>query len=112
KTSAYALITHCRFSCEKPRSVWIEGSATFTIAMSRTTMNCTVLSSASANHLFRSELTMYSDCRLRTRLRKGLTRRMKVRCSAPRGLVRRQRARGPLARQREVQRVHALRTRG
>src|SRR4051812_37827732 len=49
--SAYALTTHCRFSCEKPRSAWIEGSATFTIAMSRTTMNCTPRSSASTIHL-------------------------------------------------------------
>ena len=46
-----ALITHWRFSGENPRSVWIEGSATFTIAMSSTTMNCTVHSSASASHL-------------------------------------------------------------
>ena len=51
KTSAYALITHCRFSSEKPRSTWIDGSATFTIAMSSTTMNWTTLRSASANHL-------------------------------------------------------------
>ena len=39
KTSAYALITHWRFSCENPRSSWIEGRATFTIAMSRMSMN-------------------------------------------------------------------------
>ena len=39
KTSAYALITHWRFSAEKPRSAWIDGKATFTMAMSRTTMN-------------------------------------------------------------------------
>src|SRR5204863_2870425 len=51
--------------------------------MSRTTMNCTALSSASANHFFRSELTMYSDCRSRTRLRKVVTRRIEVRFSAP-----------------------------
>jgi hypothetical protein len=38
-TSAYALITHCRFSSENPRSTLMDGSATFTIAMSRTTMN-------------------------------------------------------------------------
>src|SRR5919201_1768451 len=61
KTSAYALITHCRFSCEKPRSTWIDGNATFTIAMSRTTMNWTTLRSASASHLRRSVATM---CRL------------------------------------------------
>ena len=51
KTSAYALITHWRFSCENPRSVWIDGRATFTIAMSSTTMNCTARSTASPNHL-------------------------------------------------------------
>ena len=51
KTSAYALITHWRFSWEKFRSTWIEGSATFTIAMSSTIMNWTTLNSASANHL-------------------------------------------------------------
>jgi hypothetical protein len=50
KKSAYALITHCRFSCENPRSTWIDGSATFTMAMSRTTMNWTTLRSASASH--------------------------------------------------------------
>ena len=36
--SAYALTTHWRFSGAKPRSVWIDGSATFTIATSSTTM--------------------------------------------------------------------------
>ena len=51
KTSAYALITHCRFCCENPRSTWIDGRATFTIAMSSTSMNWTTLRSASANHL-------------------------------------------------------------
>ena len=51
KTSAYALITHCRSSCENPRSILIEGSATFTIAMSRMTMNWTTLRRASAHHL-------------------------------------------------------------
>src|SRR5580765_804413 len=51
-------MTHCRFSCENPRSVWMEDSATFTIAMSRMTMNCTARMSASANHFLLSELTM------------------------------------------------------
>ncbi len=32
----YALTTHARFACEKPRSSWIEGSATFTTVASRT----------------------------------------------------------------------------
>src|SRR5262249_31101752 len=31
---------HCRVLCPMWRSCWIEGRATFTIAMSRTTMNC------------------------------------------------------------------------
>ena len=82
-TSAYALITHCRFSCENPRSVWIDGSATFTTAMSRTTMNCTALNSASANHFLRSELTMSSRCLPHRRLGKVVTRRVEVRFSAP-----------------------------
>ena len=47
KTIAYAVITHCRLTCEKCRSVLIEGSATFTIATSRTTMNCATTISAS-----------------------------------------------------------------
>src|SRR6476646_7252379 len=41
-------MTHCRFACENPRSVLIEGSATFTIATSRMTMNCATTMSASA----------------------------------------------------------------
>src|SRR5919106_4113536 len=57
-------MTHCRFCCEKPRSVWIDGSATFTIAMSRTTMNCTAHRSASASHFVRSEATMSLPCLL------------------------------------------------
>jgi hypothetical protein len=36
------VITHCRLSCEKPKSVLIDGKATFTIEMSSTTMNCAV----------------------------------------------------------------------
>jgi hypothetical protein len=38
KVSAYALITHCSPCSEKPRSAWIEGRATITIAVSRITM--------------------------------------------------------------------------
>src|SRR5439155_17984868 len=48
---AYAEITHWRFVCENPRSDLIEGSATFTIATSRMTMNCAVTISARALHL-------------------------------------------------------------
>ena len=47
KTIEYAVITHCRLTCEKCRSVLIEGSATFTIATSRTTMNWATTISAS-----------------------------------------------------------------
>ena len=61
KKSAYALITHCRFSCENPRSTWIDGSATFTMAMSRTTMNWTTLRSASASHFRFAVAVMSSD---------------------------------------------------
>src|ERR671932_2334906 len=46
-------MTHCRSSCENPRSVWIDGSATFTTATSSTTMNCTVQRRARASHLRR-----------------------------------------------------------
>src|SRR5215475_15990098 len=51
-------MTHCRFCWENPRSFWIEGSATFTIAMSSTIMNWTTLSRPSASHFFRSEVTI------------------------------------------------------
>src|SRR3954452_11568742 len=50
-------MTHWRSSCENPRSVWMDGSATFTTAMSRTTMNWTVQSRASASHLRREAFT-------------------------------------------------------
>src|SRR5919106_3050575 len=53
--SAYALMTHCRSSWENPRSVWIDGSATFTTATSSTTMNCTVQRRARASHLRRDD---------------------------------------------------------
>src|SRR3954447_13342908 len=33
-------MTHCRLEGLKPRSLWIDGSATFTIVASRMTMNC------------------------------------------------------------------------
>jgi hypothetical protein len=35
--SAYAVMTHCRWSSEKPRSAWADGSAMFTIVTSSTT---------------------------------------------------------------------------
>src|SRR3954469_3309279 len=36
KAIRYAFTTHARSDCEKPRSLWIEGSATFTTVASRT----------------------------------------------------------------------------
>src|SRR5262249_7356009 len=42
-------MTHCRLSCENPRSVLIEGSATLTMATSRMTMNCAMTMSARAH---------------------------------------------------------------
>jgi hypothetical protein len=49
KKIAYAVMTHCKLSWEKPRSVLIDGSATFTIATSRTTMNCAATMTARAS---------------------------------------------------------------
>ena len=54
KKIEYAVITHCRLSCEKLRSVLIDGNATFTIEMSSTTMNCAVTITASASQRRRS----------------------------------------------------------
>src|SRR3954451_3054218 len=51
KTRTYALTTHERLSCEKCRSLPIEGSATLTIDASRTTTNWAAASSAMASHL-------------------------------------------------------------
>src|SRR5262245_16604690 len=53
KRMAYAVTTHCRLSWLKWRSVLIDGRATFTIATSRTTMNCAATIRARANHRFR-----------------------------------------------------------
>ena len=39
KTRVYAFTIHCRFASDRPRSFWIEGSATFTTVASSTTMN-------------------------------------------------------------------------
>jgi len=50
-TSVYALTTQDRSSVAKSRSRPIEGSATFTIEASRTTMNCAAARSASARPL-------------------------------------------------------------
>jgi hypothetical protein len=55
KKIAYAVITHCRPSDENPRSVCIDGSATFTIATSRTTMNWAATITASASQRLGSE---------------------------------------------------------
>ena len=46
--NVYALTTHGRPLSEKPSALPIEGSATFTIEASSTTMNCATASTASA----------------------------------------------------------------
>src|SRR5687767_1135715 len=46
------MTTHCSESWLMARSVWIEGSATFTIATSRTTMNCAAHSRTRINPVF------------------------------------------------------------
>jgi hypothetical protein len=45
---AYASTTHCSAGEEKPRSDWIEGSATLTMLRSRITMNCATQQTASS----------------------------------------------------------------
>jgi hypothetical protein len=47
---AYAVITHCRLSREKSSASPIDGSATFTIEMSRTVMKKAAHTSVSAFH--------------------------------------------------------------
>jgi hypothetical protein len=49
KVSAYALTTHERFSCEESSAAPIDGSATLTIEISRTTTNWVAASRASAS---------------------------------------------------------------
>src|SRR5215203_5862872 len=73
KVIAYALITHCRFSCEKSSASPIEGSATLTIETSRTVMKKATHTSARAFHRRGSgaEATMASE----TYLVAGLFRR-------------------------------------
>ena len=61
KRSAYALTIHWRFRSENPRSFWMDGSATFTIAMSSTTMNWTPRSRASASHFLCAAAIMVSS---------------------------------------------------
>ena len=46
-TTTYALTTHCRFAAVTPSSDWIEGSATFTIVTSSSSMNCATHDAAS-----------------------------------------------------------------
>jgi len=47
-------MTHWRFSGEKFKSVWMDGSATFTIETSSTTIRYAMPSTASAFHRFGS----------------------------------------------------------
>ena len=59
---AYALITHWRFSSAKCRSVLIAGRATFTMAISSTTMNCAATTTASASHFRREVCAVIEAC--------------------------------------------------
>src|SRR5205823_3339685 len=56
----YAFTTHARLDWEKPRSRWIEGSATFTIVASRTIMSMPTHSTTSATQRVRSLATRTS----------------------------------------------------
>ena len=51
---------HCRLASVSPRSFWIDGSATFTIVESSTTMNCARQISTSTTHGFVSFLAIFS----------------------------------------------------
>ena len=50
KISVYAFTTHCRSFSASFRSVWIDGSATFTIVASRMTMNCAMQTRQRTSH--------------------------------------------------------------
>ena len=50
----YPFTTHARLLCEKPRSSWIEGSATFTIVASITIISTPAQSTYSASQRLRS----------------------------------------------------------
>jgi hypothetical protein len=71
KRIAYAVITHCRLSSEKWRSLLIAGSATFTMATSRMTMNCAATITASASHRLVSCWPWIEACGIRS-LQKSL----------------------------------------
>jgi hypothetical protein len=49
KLIRYAFTTQARLDCEKPRSVWIEGSATFTTVTSSTIISIPTHSTISAS---------------------------------------------------------------
>src|ERR1700742_5061795 len=49
-----ALTTHVRLPCVKPRSCWMDGSATFTIVESSTIMSCARQTTTSASQRRRS----------------------------------------------------------
>ena len=49
------MITHWRLACEKCRSFLMDGRATFTMAMSSTTMNCAATMTARASQRLRSD---------------------------------------------------------
>ncbi len=50
KASAYAVMTHCRCGSVKPRSACADGSAMFTMVLSRTTISCAIAMTASTHH--------------------------------------------------------------
>src|SRR6204780_4688445 len=54
KAIRYALITHARLDCVKPRSVWIEGNATFTTVASSTIISMPTHSTYKAIQRLRS----------------------------------------------------------
>ena len=51
------MTTHCRVLWPTSRSCWIDGKATFTIAMSSTTMNCAAQARAKTMVLFRGGMS-------------------------------------------------------
>ena len=44
------MITHCRLAMSKPSSSWADGSAIFTMVMSRTTISCATPMTARTHH--------------------------------------------------------------
>jgi hypothetical protein len=68
----YALTTQARPDPEKPRSLWIDGSATLTTVTSSTIISTPVHSTYSASQRFRSAVLVISTSSSRRRLRRSL----------------------------------------